>query len=71
MNVFIYSLERKLDEIEKAYSLSHRWLPTDHEYTENQQAMMRHKKEQVLLALWRSSQRRLFLLKLKGKYAGL
>ena len=45
------SLERKLSEIERAYSLSHRWLPTDHEYTENQRRDILHKREQLLLVL--------------------
>ena len=38
---------------------------------ENQRRDILQKREQLLLVLWKSSQRRLFLLKLKQKYAGL
>lgn len=33
-------LENKLEEIKKTYSINQRWLPSDREYTENEQAMI-------------------------------
>ena len=59
--ILLYSLEKNICQ---------RLLPLDHQYTEKQAENL-CKSEQLLLALWQSSQRRLFLLKLKGKYAGL
>lgn len=49
MDGCLIRLEKKLSDIEKAYSLNQRWLPSDHEYTENQKAIVRQKEEQILL----------------------
>jgi len=40
------------------------------EYLEAQRALSREKSNQVAEALWTTSSRRQFLLKLKAKYAG-
>ena len=62
-------LEGQLSEWERKYSLQ-RWLPSDTVYKELEYSLVLDKKEQLLLELWKISQRRLFLLKLKKKYAG-
>ena len=56
--------------MEKQYCIPHRWAPTDHEYTQVQQVFSREKQSQLAEAMWASSARRQFLLKLKAKYAG-
>ena len=47
LQLILYSLEKNVCRI---------WLPIDHEYTEKQ-AISLCKREQLLLALWQSSQR--------------
>ncbi len=61
--------ESQLGELECKYSIS-RWLPSGPEYKELQCALRMERKDRLLLKLWRVSQQRLFLLKLKKKYAG-
>ena len=47
------------------------WLPSDSEYKELKYSLLVEKKDRLLLELWRVTQQRLFLLKLKKKYAGI
>lgn len=67
----ISRLEKELSECERRNKLSHRWLQSDRQYKELEHSLLFNKKEQILLELWKVSQRRLFLLKLKRKYAGI
>ena len=68
--VINYRLNGQLEKIEKKHSVSSRWLPGDAIYRENELAYLQSKREQLLLGIWKASQRRMFLLKLKMKYAG-
>ena len=61
-------LENQLEEIERKNLLSSRWLPND---TEIEYAVLLTKQEQLLLQIWKTTQRRLFVLQLKSKYAGV
>ncbi len=63
-------MTKKLDEVEKKYSMHKGWSQSDMEYKENLYAILLGKKEQLLFEIWRTGQRRIFLLNLK-KYAGL
>ena len=65
-----FRLETKLHEMEKKYSLLHRWLPSDEEFKECEGFVHSSKNEQLLLQVWKAGQRRMFLLNLKKKYAG-
>ena len=65
-----YNLFRKLEEIETRHSIQ-RWTPGDREYKEVLHALLLSKKEQLLLEMWKTGQRRAFLLNLKRKYAGM
>ena len=58
-----------MSELEHQYSII-RWLPSDSKYKELQYSLLVEKKDRLLLELWRVAQQRLFLLKLKKKYAG-
>jgi len=64
-------LDSQLKELERKHSLPCRWLPSDNEYKENEYTLSLTKKEQLLVQLWKTGQRRQFLLKLKRKYAGV
>ena len=55
--------------MEKQYSIPRRWLPSDALYKECEVSF--DKKEDLLLQMWQASSRRMFLLKLKKKYAGM
>ena len=63
-------LDKQLSDLERQHHLSCRWNPSDMEYLEAQRALSREKSNQVAEALWTTSSRRQFLLKLKAKYAG-
>jgi len=63
-------LDKQLSDLERKHHLSFRWNPSDMEYLEAQRALSREKSNQVAEALWTTSSRRQFLLKLKAKYAG-
>ena len=58
-----------MSELEHQYSII-RWLPSDSKYKELQYSLLVEKKDRLLLELWMVAQQRLFLLKLKKKYAG-
>ena len=64
-------LGNQLEEMERKHSLHCRWLPTDKEYKENEYALLLTKREQLLIQVWKTGQRRLFLIQLKRKYAGM
>ena len=66
-----FRLNKKLEDFEAKYSLPNRWLPSDAQYKECEYALLLSKKEQLLLHVWKAGQRRMFLLNLKRKYAGL
>ena len=66
----LYRLDKKLIEMERCHRLSSRWMPTDNEYLTVKHAFTMEKQEQVAEAMWASSMRQQFLLKLKAKYAG-
>lgn len=68
--MFYYRLDKKLEEFEVKYSLPKRWLPSDSQYRECAYAVLLSKKEQLLLHIWNTAQRRMFLLDVKRKYAG-
>ncbi len=59
----ILRLNKKLDEVEKKYSMLHK--RSDMEYKENLYAILLGKKEQLLFEIWKTGQRRIFLLNLK------
>lgn len=64
------SLEIHLQDIEKKHNIM-RWTPLDKEYVELDHILKLNMQETLLLQLLKSANRRLFLLKLKKKYAGL
>ena len=68
--LLFYRLDSKIQELEKKYHVPHRWVPTDVEYLEVQRSFSMEKKNQISEALWATCTRRLFLLKLKLRYAG-
>ena len=47
-----------------------RWLPSDSDYKLCEKALAQDKMEQLLQELINGSQRRVFLLQMKAKYAG-
>ena len=67
---FMVRLDKQLSDLERKHHLSCRWNPSDMEYLEAQRALSQEKSNQVAEALWTTSSRRQFLLKLKSKYAG-
>lgn len=71
LNFFFARLEKELNECEREHAISHRWLKSDSQYKELEYSLLLDKQEQLLLELWKASQRRIFLLKLKKKYAGM
>lgn len=66
----ILRLEGQLEKIERNQSISTRWHPSDIIYKENEFVVLQAKREHLLLEIWKASQKRMFLLKLKMKYAG-
>ena len=68
---FFPSTEKKLEEIEEKHSITSRWTPSDKEYQKLEHSLVTDKKEQLLMAIWKAVKRRVFLLKLKAKYAGM
>ena len=48
-----------------------RWSEKDKHYKDCLNALMLSKQEQLMLELWKAGQRRMFLLNLKKKYAGI
>ena len=67
---YYFRLNTRLHEFEREYHIPHRWGPADHEFVEVQQHFNCEKQSQLAQAMWASSVRRQFLLKLKAKYAG-
>lgn len=65
-----FRLDKKLLDFEAKHSIPKRWLPSDTQYKECEYAVLLSKKEQLLLCVWKASQRRMFLINLKRKYAG-
>jgi hypothetical protein len=49
-------LNKKLEEIEKCHLVLHRWLPTDKDYIDCEQAVRFNKQESLLLQLLKASQ---------------
>ena len=68
--LYLFRLGTKLQELEKQHHVPHRWVLTDVEYMEVQSSFSMEKKNQISEALWATCARRLFLLKLKSRYAG-
>ncbi len=65
-------MENELIEFESRHAIfNYRWSSTDKLFKECQYAILFSKKEQLLMEIWKAGQRRLFLLNLKGKYAGM
>ena len=56
--------------MEEKHVVPARWLPSDKRYEECERTLLFSKSEQLLLHIWKASQRRVFLLELKRKYAG-
>ena len=57
--------------MEEKHAVPARWLPNDKHYGECEHTLLFSKSEQLLLHIWKASQRRAFLLDLKRKYAGI
>lgn len=70
VTVCMHRLEKELKDIEDKQSLPPRWLPSDKIYKDCELALLFSESEQLLLHLWKASQRRKILLNLKKKYAG-
>ena len=71
MCTFVFQASKKnLKDMEQKLSISTRWTSSDVEYKEVEHALLTNKREQMLLAMWKAAKRRLFLLRLKAKYAG-
>ncbi len=66
----IYRLDEIISEMERERRFE-RWLPSHEDYTTCERLLRGSKNEKLLLQLWRNSQRRSFLLKLKSKYSGM
>ena len=64
-------LERKLVEMGKRYRLSCRWSSSDEVVQMYKGLLTKNKRKQLLSSLWAACTKRLFLLKLKAKYAGM
>ena len=60
----------KLQALEMKQSIV-RWSEMDKRYKDSLNALMLSKQEQLLLELWKTGQKRVFLLNLKKKYAGI
>ena len=58
-----------MTEYEKKYSISQRWLPSDKEYKDCMYTVLL-RGNSYFCTFWKAGQRRMFLLKLKKKYAG-
>jgi hypothetical protein len=54
----------------REYRIPFRWGPADHDYIQVQKHFSCEKQSQLAQAMWASSARRQFLLKMKAKYAG-
>ncbi len=67
----IFRLDKHLVDLEKKHCIPCRWLPSDEVYKECELSILFSKREQLILQIWKASQRRMFLLKLKKRYAGL
>ncbi len=63
--VYYYRLNNNLLQLEQKHHISNRWLPTDELYKDTEFAVMKSKKEQILLNIWNFGQHRMFLLHLK------
>ena len=63
-------LDNELKVMEEKHAVSARWLPNAKRYEECERTLLFSKSEQLLLHVWKASQRRAFLLDLKRKYAG-
>ena len=70
MQHYFCRLNSELAEMEKKQSLPRRWLTSDKEYKDCENTLLFSKSEQLLLLVWKASQRRMYLLNLKRKYAG-
>ncbi len=67
----ICRLDKELRELELINGIKHRWTLSDSAYVEAQKVFSKERSEQVAKSLWSASSRRMFLLKLKAKYAGM
>ena len=65
-----YSLDKRLKEVEVKQAILVRWTPSSTEYRELERQVLDNKREYLLLGIWEAAKRRMFLLKLKAKYAG-
>ena len=65
-----YSLDKKLKEVEVKQAILVRWTPSSTEYRELERQVLDNKREYLLLGIWEAAKQRMFLLKLKAKYAG-
>ena len=70
-NVSACRLNSRLEEIERKHAIQHRWSQSNVEYTECLYTLALDKREHLLISMWKSGQRRTFLLNLKKKYAGV
>ena len=61
-------MDKNLLNLEK--NKTERWLPSDSDYKLREKALAQDKMEQLLQELINGSQRRVFLLQMKSKYAG-
>ena len=64
------SLDKKLKEVEVKQAILVRWTPSSTEYRELERQVLDNKREYLLLGIWEAAKWRMFLLKLKAKYAG-
>ena len=62
-------MDKNLLNLEKKNKIE-RWLPSDSDYKLCEKALAQDKMEQLLQKLINGSQRRVFLLQMKAKYAG-
>jgi hypothetical protein len=62
-------LNVQLEELERKYLISHRWASNDSDYVQMLGIFSTEKQTYVAEALWATSARRQFLVKLKVKYA--
>ena len=74
MCTFYLSLFARIDEqlrdMEKSHHILSRWNPSDQEYIELKSIFTKEELHQLAEVMWSASNRRLFLLQLKAKYAG-
>ena len=67
----VYSMDCKLADMERRFSIMRRWNTTDKEYVDARRSCLMEKQSQLQSCLWATVVKRYYLLQMKAKYAGI